>query len=223
MRNIKKEKTMKRLIAVLAVVIIGLSVPVLSVPSLGVWNEGDPGTTHQFWDFTPMHVAFNPGDGYTATPDTVISPDSGAVLATVSPRGTYNSDLDSFIARTYLSVSLEIPNYDVLNPIKVIWVDIGDAVVYPEDIGISAAGHDIPGTNYACELIFNDEGKAEEEGVSKFGIIIRPNPEVEKLTMFFGPQTVLDYIHVDTICTVPEPATICILGLGALCLIRRKR
>jgi len=25
------------------------------------------------------------------------------------------------------------------------------------------------------------------------------------------------------LCPVPEPATICILGLGALCLIRRKK
>ena len=29
-------------------------------PSLGYWKEGDPGTTHEFWDFTP--ASQNPGN-----------------------------------------------------------------------------------------------------------------------------------------------------------------
>jgi hypothetical protein len=37
------------------------------------------------------------------------------------------------------------------------------------------------------------------------------------------PPAVLDYIDVDTIC-IPEPATIVMLGLGALMsLLRRKK
>lgn len=209
---------MKRLISVFTVVTLWLAAPALATPtitSLGGWNEGDPCTTHQLWDFTPAHVAFNPGDGYTATPESVISPNPGAVVATISPRGAYNGDIHSFIARTYLTVSLELPNVDALNPYKVIWVDIGNAVIYPEDIGITAIGHGIPSTQYICELL-------PGQGDAEFGIKIWPNPVTEKITMYFGPGTVLDYIHVDTKC-VPEPATIAILGLGSLALLRKRR
>ena len=216
---------MKRLASVFTVVLLLSAASALATPiitSLGNWNEGDPCTTHQFWGFTPSHVAFNPGDGYTSTPESVISPDPGAVVATISPRGSYNSDSNSFIARTYLAVSLELPNVTALNPYKVIWVDVGNAVIYPEDIGITAIGHDIPSTDYSCEFIFDDEKEAEEEGVSEFGIIIRPNPVTEKITMYFGPGTVLDYIHVDTKC-VPEPATIAMLGFGTLVFLKKRR
>jgi hypothetical protein len=212
------EKNMKRLIAVFAVVVLWLAVPASAVPtgpSLGWWNEGDPCTTHQLWDFTPSHVANNPGDGYTAIPEEVISPHPGAVVATISPGGTYNGDTNSFTAQRYLYVSLELPNINVLNPCKIIWVDIGDVVIYLEDIGITAIGHDIPSTEYNCEFL-------PAQGDAEFGVIIRPNPEIEKITMYFEPGTVLDYIHVDTIC-VPESATVALLGLGTLSLLRRKR
>ncbi len=209
---------MKRLISVLTGVMLWLAVPALAVPtgsSLGWWCEGDPCTTHQLWDFTPGHVTYNPGDGYTSVPEDVISPNPGAVVATISPGNTWDGSTN-FIARTYLYVNLELPNVDVLNPCKIIWVDVGnDVVINQEDISISAIGHGIPSTDYICELL-------PGQGDAEFGVIIWPNPETEKIGMFFGPGTVLDYIHVDTIC-IPEPATICLLGLGASILLRRKR
>jgi hypothetical protein len=206
---------MKRLIIFLVLVVVGLSVPAsAAVVSLGGWNEGDPCTTHQLWHFTPGHVTAIPGDGYTAIPESVISPNPGAVGAGISPGNTWDS-ITNFTAQTYLSINLVLPNYDVLNPLKVIWVDIGDAVVYDEDISISAIGHGIPSTDYICEIL-------PGQGDAEFGVMIWPNPETEKIGMYFGPGTVLDYVHVDTIC-IPEPATVALLGLGALSLLRRKR
>lgn len=205
---------MKRLVSVFTVVMLWLAVPALAVPSLGWWNEGAIGSTHQLWDFTPGYVTYYPNDGYAAIPESVISPNPGAVVATISPGSTWDG-ITNFNAQRYLSVSLELPNYEVLNPYKVIWVDIGDAVIYDEDIGITAIGHGIKSTDYICEILLG-------QGDAEFGIKIWPNPETEKISMYFGPGTVLDYIHVDTIC-IPEPATIALLGLGALSLIRRKR
>jgi hypothetical protein len=208
----------KKLIIFCVLVVVGLSVPVSAVPSLGWWNEGDPGTTHQSWHFTPGYVTLYPTDGYSAIPESVISPNPGAVVAGITPRYTWDG-ITSFTARTYLSVSLELPNYGP-NDYKEIWVDIGNAVIYPEDISISAIGHDASGhdinsTDYRCEIL-SGQGDAE------FGVRIWPNPETEKISMYFGPGTVLDYIHVDTIC-IPEPATVALLGLGGLALLRRKR
>jgi hypothetical protein len=205
---------MKRLIIFLVLVVVGLSIPVSAVPSLGGWNEGAPNTTHQRWDFTPGYVSGIPNGGYTAIPESVISPNPGGVLATISPSNTWD-EATNFTARTYLSINLVLPNYDVLNPLKVVWVDIGDAVIYNEDISISASGHGIPSTQYTYEIL---PGRGDAE----FGVKIWPNPETEEIGMFFGWGTVLDYVHVDTIC-IPEPATICLLGLGALSLLRKRK
>jgi len=206
----------KRLIVFcLVLVVVGLSMPASAVPSLGGWNEGAPGTTHQLWDFTPGFITPITGDGYTAIPESVISPDPGAVIATIAPGGAWDG-VTNLIAGFYLSVSLELPNYDVPNPFKVIWVDVGNAVIYSENIGVSASGHDIPSTQYIYEIL-------PGQGDAEFGIMIWPNPALEKITMVFGPGTVLDYVHVDTICDVPEPVTVALLGLGGLALLRRKR
>jgi hypothetical protein len=189
---------------------------VTPTPSLGWWNEGDAGTTHQYWDFTPINVHFNPGDGYTSSPESVISPDPLSVLATISPRGAYDNQ-GAFVG-PYIFVNLEIPNYPVLNKYKEIWVDLGNAMVVPDSIAVSAAGNGLKTTDYRCEILPGND-------VSEFGVRIWPNPGVEKIQfMILGTTApaVLDYIHVDTIC-IPEPATVGILSLGALSLIRRKK
>ncbi len=52
-----------------------------------------------------------------------------------------------------------------------------------------------------------------------------PNPvseDIEFNTSFVPSNTVLDQVYVDTIST-PEPATVCLLALGGLALIRKKK
>ena len=57
-----------------------------------------------------------------------------------------------------------------------------------------------------------------------YGLIeIRPNPEAEWITFDFVPSTNIEEIVIYTVCTVPEPLTVTVLGLGCLGVLRRRR
>jgi hypothetical protein len=206
---------MKRLVLVFTVVMLWLAVPASAVPSLGWWNEGGPGTTHQLWDFTPGYVKAS-GSGYTADPEGVYNPLPNRVAATITPifSGTWDG-ISLITGNPMISVALEIPNYEHPNEYKYIWVDIGNAI---------ATGITISATNGGSTTF--DYLVLPGQGDAKFGVRIWPNPYVEKVNFYVmsatGGPAVLDYIHADTIC-IPEPVTIALFGLGALSLLRRKR
>ena len=55
---------------------------------------------------------------------------------------------------------------------------------------------------------------------TKYWIMMSPNPSEEWLSI--KGNIMVDQLVIDTIC-IPEPATIALLGFGALSLLRRKR
>jgi hypothetical protein len=187
---------------------------VLAAISLGGWNEGAPGTTHERWDFTPNFILPS-GSGYTADPESVINPSPNRVLATITPIGGGGWDgISSITGNIGISVYLEIPNYELLNDYKVVWVDIGNLVAS----GVTVSATDGGSTTFQYSIL-------PGQGDAEFGVKIIPNPYVEKISFFVtsptGGPAVMDYIHADTIC-IPEPVTFVLLGLGAIALRRRK-
>ena len=55
-----------------------------------------------------------------------------------------------------------------------------------------------------------------------YGLTIEPNPEWEDVVIEFPFDTYVDQVVIDTICT-PEPATLAMLAIGGMALIRRRR
>jgi len=54
--------------------------------------------------------------------------------------------------------------------------------------------------------------------------MISPNPEMEWFEGgWFDDSVLIDQMIIETLCYVPEPATMVLLGLGSLLMIRRKR
>jgi len=64
---------------------------------------------------------------------------------------------------------------------------------------------------------------ADEEGYLCFEYVFEDrNPAAESFVFIDSPGLVIDELIIDTYC-VPEPATILLLSLGGLALLRRKR
>jgi hypothetical protein len=218
---------MKRLILITALLAL-MATPALATlgPSLGYWNEGDPGTTHQFWDFTP--ASQNPIRLIQFYPESEFNPnDGGHQVFAQTILGTWNGQsalVSSTSTGNMIIVDLKINNYPIGNPYDYIWVDLG--LTSGSLVNASVTGSD-PGIDVS---VTNLEGPGPGTGAD-FGFLLRPNPYFEDILITIGGSSgapaVLDWIHVDTICTdnpdVPEPATLFLLTLGGLAVLRKKK
>jgi hypothetical protein len=116
------------------------------------------------------------------------------------------------------NITMEIPNFDNDGLQKEIWMQLtyiadgaGEPFIYTDPL---FSGEVTTSDPVADGLYWN----------ITYHIIIEPNPASE--TIWIQPldcTLYLDQIVIDTICTVPEPATICLFGLGALALLRKRK
>jgi hypothetical protein len=176
--------------------------------------------TEQSWSFSS---ADNPADADTGyinpgIPTATIIATSGEHVPDAGWKEFNWLGHDGVWAGDTVDIVLDIPNYVNSNPYKIIFLEatfFGDLTNYIAEILDPASGV----TNLGVEILPIGDGW---NTLSASWEII-PNPDFEKIHLYFvNSGAAVDDVYVWTEC-VPEPATICLLGLGGLVLRKRRK
>lgn len=191
------------------------------------WDRQDPGATWQIWEFSteyPAAISYPPipADTYNNTAgEPTVSLTGGWAENTLwqpeYPQGSGHLGIWGF----EYDMIASIPNFEQLNPLKEVWVQMTFLADFAPNLWLLPEG-DIP----SGEMMDLVDQTPIDNGYTRatWHGIIEPNPLFEEIWIRPAECTVyVDELVIDTICTVPEPATLCLLGLGALALLRRRR
>ena len=209
----ERESTMKK--TILALLLVCAVCSIVSAITI------TPDSTDQKWDFDT--------DANPAIPEYLYNP-YGNVEAAITYAGTIGeipSWSDGVWSGTSIKFTTTIPNTRNTDPesYKDIVVEIG----FQGNISlatITAWGDAFSRTKRETSAYQDNSGQVWT--LVRDYYVIKPNPTEEEicyaLSDFFGGEQKLDYVSIYTVC-IPEPATVCLLGLGALALVvsRRKR
>jgi len=190
------------------------------------WTRGASGATWQEWSFDDDDnpaVPENSSNPY-GTPTAALSGDGLAHWASYAGHeGVWHagSALDD-----RLIIQLSIPNNEVLNDYKELWLE-AIFLVDAEYAGVSPSFAATTPPGVQVELL--DSSIAWEDGWRR-GVWhwrLSPNPFNETICLYFtGTGGLIDWIAVDTICTtaVPVPGAVLLgsIGVGLVGWMRRR-
>jgi hypothetical protein len=218
---------MKKVYFYALVVVICMSTSVFGALDLfpAPWR-GDSNTTYQAWTFDNGN---NPADleagwdNLYDTPSAAFRDTGGALI----PDGDNNTwwmeehpqiglDKHYGVWRTYGTDYLElvIPNDPVERTTKEVYIQITYSASALPLFKTTPGFADLVGEVHQLDSDYN---------VLTLLITIEPNPDLEIIEIRPNDCTMyIDEIVIDTRC-IPEPMTICLLGLGSLALLRKHR
>ncbi len=223
---------MKRLISVCAVVGFILTTTSLTTADdviIPPWAD-QPGTVVAEWDsWTGFPDLMSPDEWYSNPPYQLYPPyaivdESAELLESYEGRGNViklNGDDELKFHMTNFGDGGE-------DSYKDIWIQVTYHPIDPNQYFWFAVTADIAGIS---DEFFVDQ---VDRGGGWYTVAVRcqiwPNPSYEEISLNFFDFSVdeplypayVDQVVINTRC-IPEPATICLLGLGALSLIKRKK
>jgi len=221
---------MKRLLLFLVLALIAIGPAYgedLWDPPWYEWAGSNPTNTYQAWEFQHMDPM-----GPFQYPTFSENP-YGEPWIEESPPTSWQwvpgLDGTTEIQTIHIDVSgpftIWVPNNPDPNEVKLIfWQMTSDKSPTPTGSGPTSVGTGgQPGTNIPSGLPHIQHGNTNWYTYNGL-IAMKPNPEGEWITWDLVESTNIEEIVIKTVCTeIPEPATISLLGLAVLGLVRKLR
>ena len=217
-QNVREDKMMRR-IAVLGI-IVGLLLAINSALADDYnppeWR-GAENTTFAIWEFG--------SDQSIVAPDSYVNP-GGTPMLTVAGDFPFTAwvqeDYGHFGVWKFEDyIVIDLPNIIDNEPHKEIWIQLTYAA---DSIGQGFPPTFLTQPGGSTPILVNQEQVDDVYWHETYSITIEPNPDFE--TIWIQPRNCtfyVDEIVIDTISTTPEPASICLLGMGALVLLRKRK